>query len=95
LEEDITTGLSVLQSHLDGMLSRVKHNSTTLKRLQRFEMRLLSLSSLAEMIEFILGESRALFDLDVISLCLIDPKAEIAGYLILIIMIIKPGKTCF
>jgi len=81
LEEDITTGLSVLQSHLDGMLNRVQHNSITLKRLQRFEMRLLSLSALAEMIEFILGESRALFDLDVISLCLIDPKAEIAGYL--------------
>ncbi len=75
------TGLSVLQSHLDGMLSRVQRNSTTLKRLQRFEMRLLSLSSLTEMIEFILGESRILFDLDVISLCLIDPKAEIAGYL--------------
>lgn len=81
LEEDITTDLCVLQSHLDGMLSRVQHNSTTLKRLQRFEMRLLSLSSLAEMIEFILGESRALFDLDIISLCLIDPKGEIAGYL--------------
>lgn len=81
MEEDITTGLSVLQSHLDGMLNRVQHNSTTLKRLQRFEMRLLSLSSLAEMIEFILGESRDLFDLDIISLCLIDPKAEIAGYL--------------
>ncbi|MGZ4959742.1 MAG: DUF484 family protein [Methylomonas sp.] len=81
MEEDITTGLTVLQSHLDGMLSRVQRNSTTLKRLQRFEMRLLSLSSLAEMIEFILGESRGLFDLDVISLCLMDPKAEIAGYL--------------
>ncbi|MDD1621213.1 MAG: DUF484 family protein [Methylococcaceae bacterium] len=63
------------------MLSRVQHNSTTLKRLQRFEMSLLSLSSLAEMIEFILGESRALFDLDIISLCLMDPKAEIAAYL--------------
>lgn len=81
MEEDIATGLSVLQSHLDGMLSRVQRNSMTLKRLQRFEMRLLSLSSLAEMIEFILGESRALFDLDVISLCLIDPNAEISGYL--------------
>jgi len=81
LEQDITTDLCVLQSHLDGMLNRVHHNSATLKRLQRFEMRLLSLNSLAEMIEFILGESKALFDLDIISLCLIDPKKEIAGYL--------------
>lgn len=81
LEEDITTGLGVLQSHLDGMLDRVERNSVTLKRLQRFETSLLSLSSLTEMIDFILGQGRALFDLDVISLCLIDTKAEIAGYL--------------
>lgn len=81
LEQDITTDLRVLESHLDGMLNRVQHNSLTLKRLQSFEMRLLGLSSLAEMIEFILGEAKALFDLDVISLCLIDPKNEIAGYL--------------
>lgn len=81
MEEDLTTDLCVLQSHLDGMLSRVHHNSATFKRLQRFEMRLLSLSSLAEMIEFILDESRSLFDLDIISLCLVDPKGEISGLL--------------
>lgn len=81
LEQDITTDLRVLESHLDGMLNRVQHNSLTLKRLQSFEMRLLGLNSLAEMIEFILGETKILFDLDVISLYLIDSKNEIAGYL--------------
>jgi diguanylate cyclase (GGDEF)-like protein len=81
LEQDITTDLRVLESHLDGMLNRVQHNSLTLKRLQSFEMRLLGLSSLAEMIEFILGEAKSLFDLDVISLCLIDSKNEISSYL--------------
>ncbi|WKJ88937.1 sensor domain-containing diguanylate cyclase [Methylomonas montana] len=81
LEQDITTDLRVLESHLDGMLNRVQHNSLTLKRLQSFEMRLLGLNSLAEMIEFILGQTPALFDLDVVSLCLIDPKNEIADYL--------------
>ena len=63
------------------MLDRVQQNSDTLKRLQRFEMQLLSLNSLAEMIDFILVESKILLDLDIISLCLIDSKAEIAGYL--------------
>ena len=81
MEQDITTDLSVLESHLDGMLNRVQHNSHTLKRLQNFEMRLLGLTSLVDMIEFILCETKALFDLDVVSLCLIDTKNEIAGYL--------------
>lgn len=81
MEEDITTDLCVLQSHLDGMLHRVQHNSITLKRLQSFEMRLLGLHSLAEMIEFILGEIKDLFELDVVSLCLLDSKGEIAGFL--------------
>jgi diguanylate cyclase (GGDEF)-like protein len=81
VEEDLTTDLSILQSHLDGMLDRVQHNSLTLKRLQSFEMRLLALTSLAEMIRFILGEAKDLFDLDIISLCLIDFKGEISSHL--------------
>jgi len=81
LEQDITTELCVLQSHLDGMLDRVHHNSLTLKRLQAFEMRLLGLTALTEMIEFILGETKDLFDLDLVSLCLFDPKDEIVAHL--------------
>lgn len=81
LEDDITTELRVLESHLDGMLSRVQHNSLTLKRLQSFEMRLLAMNTLAEMIEFILAETKILFGLDVVNLWLVDPKNEIAAYL--------------
>ena len=81
MEQDLTTDLYVLQSHLDGMLDRVQQNSLTLKRMQRFEMRLLALHALTEMIEFILGETKTLLDLDVISLSLIDTKQEISGYL--------------
>ena len=81
MEEDITTELHILQSHLDGMLDRVQHNSLTLKRLQSFEMRLLGLTSLTEMIEFILEESKALFDLEIVSLYLLDSTNEIAEYL--------------
>lgn len=81
MEEDITTDLYVLQSHLDGMLDRVKENSLTLKRFQVFEMKLLSLSSLPEMIEHMLNETKVFFDLDVVSFCLIDEKGEIASFL--------------
>lgn len=81
MDEDITADLRVLQSHLDGMLTRVQHNSLTLKRLQAFEMRLLGLSSLTEMIDYILDESKTLFDLEIVSLFLFDPSREIAAYL--------------
>jgi diguanylate cyclase (GGDEF)-like protein len=81
LEEDINTDLFVLQSHLNGMLDRVNNNSLTLKKFQVFEMGLLNLNSLAEMIEHVLSDAENFFDLDIISFCLIDEKAEIAGYL--------------
>lgn len=81
MEEDITVELCILQSHLDGMLSRIQHNSLTLKRLQAFEMRLLGLTSLVEMIEFILGETKELFNLDVVSLCLLDANHQITAHL--------------
>jgi len=81
LKKDITTELYVLESYLDGMLDRVQHNSLTLKRLQSFEMRLLGLDTLAEMIEYILSETKQLFALDIVSLCLQDAKDEIANYL--------------
>ena len=81
VEEDITTDLCILQSHLDGMLDRVKENSLTLKRFQVFEMKLLGLSTLPEMIDHMLYDTKTFFGLDVVSFCLIDEKAEIAGFL--------------
>ncbi len=71
----------VLQSHLDGMLERVKSNSTTLRRFQMFEMGLLNLNSLAEMLEYVL-DAQDFFDLDYIGFCLIDAKSELQSYLL-------------
>lgn len=81
MENDLNTDLFVLQSHLESMLERVKQNSATLHRFQAFEMRLLNLNSLADMIDHILEDARHYFDLDVISLCLVDEKGEIAKFL--------------
>lgn len=81
MEEDLTTDLFVLESHLDGMLLRVQQNSLTLKRFQIFEMGLLKLNTLAEMIEHVLNDAKAFFDLDVISFCLVDEKGDISRYL--------------
>jgi diguanylate cyclase (GGDEF)-like protein len=81
LEEDLTTDLMLLQSHLDGMINRVQQNSLTLRRFQMFEMGLLRLNSLAEMVEHILHDAKAFFDLDIISFCLLDAKGDIARYM--------------
>jgi diguanylate cyclase (GGDEF)-like protein len=81
LEQDITTGISILESHLDGILDRVQENSLTLKRFQVFEKRLLNLDSLQNMIDHLLDEAKLFFDLDVVTFCLIDEKREIAGFL--------------
>lgn len=81
MEEDITTDLRILESHLDGMLDRVQENSLTLKRFQVFEMRLLNLNTLPEMIDHLLHETKSFFDLDAVSFCLIDEKGDIAQHL--------------
>jgi len=80
LEEDLTTDLVVLQSHLEGMLERVHTNSTTLRRFQLFEKGLLNLNSLAEMVEYVLN-AKDFFDLDYIGFCLVDTKEALQSYL--------------
>ena len=80
MEEDLTTDLVVLQSHLEGMLDRVHSNSNTLRRFQMFERGLLDLNSLAEMVEYVLN-AQGFFDLDYIGFCLIDAKDELKKFL--------------
>jgi len=80
LEEDLTTDLLVLQSHLDGMLDRVHSNSNTLRRFQLFERGLLNLNSLAEMVGYVLN-AQDFFDLDYIGFCLMDAKDELKKFL--------------
>lgn len=81
LDNDLNTGLVVLQSHLESMLDRAKSNSSALRKFQAFEMRLLKLNSLAEMIDLLLEDAKDYFDLDLISLCVVDEKGEIAKFL--------------
>jgi diguanylate cyclase (GGDEF)-like protein len=78
LEEDLTSDLVMLQSKLETMLDRVQQNSATLRKFQTFEMRLLKLNNLPDTIDHLLDEAKNYFDLDVISLCLIDETGEIS-----------------
>jgi diguanylate cyclase (GGDEF)-like protein len=81
LENDLNSGLLVLQSHLEAMLDRAKLNSDSLRKFQAFEMRLLNLNSLADMIDHLLEDAKDYFDIDIIGLCLVDEKAEITKFL--------------
>ena len=81
LEKDISTDLHILQDHLESMLARIQHNSLTLKRFQVFEINLLKLNSLTDMLEHLLGHTKTFFDLDVVSLCLIDKNGLIEKFL--------------
>ena len=63
------------------MLNCIKRNSITLRKFQQFEMRLLQLDSLSEIIDHILYDAKNYFDLDVIGLCLVDELGDIAQLL--------------
>ncbi|TRW90797.1 sensor domain-containing diguanylate cyclase [Candidatus Methylobacter oryzae] len=78
MEEDLTTDLVALQSHLETMLERIQRNSATLRKFQAFEIRLLKLNALPDIIDHLLEEAKNYFDLDAISLCLLDEAGEIA-----------------
>lgn len=81
MENNLNTDLLILQSHLESMLERAKLNSSALRKFQVFEMRLLNFNSLSDMIDYLLEDARDYFDLNFISLHLLDEKDEIAAFL--------------
>lgn len=60
------------------MFERVQQNSAILQKFRAFEIRLLKLNFLSDIIDHLLEEAKSYFDLDVISLCLVDEAGEIA-----------------
>jgi len=71
----------MLQSHMDGMILRVKKNEEMFKRFQELDMRLLSLNSLRELVEHIYKDAQLVFNLESMSLVLADEKSEIKQFL--------------
>ncbi len=81
MENDLTTDLLELESRLDNLLVSVGASRDLQNKVQFFAMRLFNLNSLAEMIDYILGNVNALFDLDSATLCLLDASGEITRLL--------------
>lgn len=80
--DDLNTEICVLQSHLDGLLTCIRQNDLTLHRFQDLETHLLTLNSLTELIEHVLDETQSVFELERISLCLVDQKNELQQFLL-------------
>lgn len=81
MEDNLASDLLILQSHLDGLLENTQHNSLTLRRFQNFEIQLMELNSMREMLEYILNDLKILFDLDTICICLVDERKDLQKFL--------------
>ena len=81
MDINLETRVCMLESHMDGMISRAKRNEEMLKRFQDLEMRLLSVNSLRELIEHVHDDAKIVFDLSSLSLVLSDPSGEYQQFL--------------
>ena len=80
--ETLQTELCILQSHLDRLLERIRQNDDKLHRFHALETELLALNSLRELVEHVLADTRAVFDLEHVSLTLIDRKGELRQFVV-------------
>ncbi len=76
-EDDLYSQNQALRRQLKAFVSQARNNEEKMHRFQNQELRLISLNSLAELIETILYEYRASFELDAVTLTLVDPSYEI------------------
>lgn len=79
--DELNTEICVLESHLDGLLTCIRQNELKLHRFQALENHLLTLNALAELIEHLLDDTETVFELEHISLCLVDQKNELQRFL--------------
>lgn len=66
-----------LRKKLKALLSQAKNNETKLQKMQQQELNFISANSLPELIDIILQQYRNIYDLDYVSLLLIDQDHEI------------------
>ncbi len=81
MEEDIITDLTVLQDRLDKMIIRVEQRDFALQQFQALQTTLFTLNSLPEMIDSVLVQVKTFFELNTVSLVLLNAEAKISSYL--------------
>ena len=74
---DLYAENQMLRRQLKAFLAEARANEQKMRRFQAQELRLISPNSLVDLINVILNEYRTSFELDMVSLALIDPSFEI------------------
>lgn len=77
MSSDLYSENQQLRRQVKAFLTQARSNEQKMRRFQEQELRLISLSSLVDLINTIINEYRASFELDFVTLTLIDPSFEI------------------
>ncbi|OGT18921.1 MAG: hypothetical protein A2V90_06870 [Gammaproteobacteria bacterium RBG_16_57_12] len=75
--QDLYAENQMLRRQLKAFLNQARVNEQKMRRFQALELRLISPNSLVELINVILNEYRSAFELDSVTLALVDPSYEI------------------
>lgn len=70
-----------LRAQLDAMMREARLNQEKMRRFDLLERKVIGAASLAELIRTLLQDYRTLFELDAVSLVLVDPQHEVAQIL--------------
>lgn len=70
-----------LRSQLEALLNEARQNEQKMRRFDQIERRLIATHSLAELIRLLLTDFKASFELDAVTLALVDPEYEVARLL--------------
>lgn len=77
MHKDLYTENQTLRKQLKAFVTQARANEQKMHRFQEQELRLISLNSLVELVNTIIYEYRASFELDEVTLTLVDPSYEI------------------
>lgn len=70
-----------LRTQLETLLKEARQNEQKMRRFDRIEQRMIASASLAELIQLLLGDFKTSFELDAVTLMLVDPEYEVARLL--------------
>jgi diguanylate cyclase (GGDEF)-like protein len=82
MANDLLAENQELRRKLESLVGQARQNEQVMRRFQEAELRMLSVSSFKELLQYVLHELKETFELDVVTLALIDPEYEIRRMLI-------------
>lgn len=82
MAEDLLAENQELRRHLESLLAQARQNEQVMRRFQDAELRMLGVGGFKELLQYVLRELKQGFDLDVVTLALLDPEYELRRMLI-------------